>query len=86
MPAAEVIEPSAIRLWAQRLAAIAILFTGSFQAALFCFADLRRNRGFYWLKALFSPESAKNKKLSKRTNKKNRYFGTCKPAKYVLAL
>ena len=48
-------------------------FTGSFQAALFSFADLRRNKGFLLAESPFFSSSWQKKK--------NRCFGTCKPAK-----
>ena len=65
---------------------IAILFTSFFQVVHFFFADSRRNRAFSQLKALDSAQVSKKKKkdLSKRTCRKNRYFGTCQPAISVL--
>ena len=61
---------------------IAAHFTGSFQAALFSFADLRRNKSFLLAESFFSPSvSKKNEPLEK-----NRFFGTCKPANYLQQL
>ena len=60
-----------------------VLLCSSFRAVpfFFFFADLRKNIGFYLAESLlfFLLESAK-KNRSKRTDEKNRCFGTCKPA------
>ena len=53
-------------------------FTGSFQAALYSFAGLRRNKGFLLAESPFFSLSQQKK----RTAKKNRFFGACKPANY----
>ena len=51
---------------------------GSFQAALFSFADLRRKKGFLLAESSFFSFSQQKKK--KIPLEKNLCFGTCKPA------
>ena len=60
---------------------VEILFTDSFQAALFSFADLRKNRSFLLAEIpFFSLSQQKPKEPLEKTSEKNHYFGTCKPA------
>ena len=50
----------------------------------FFFADSRRKKGFQPLKNLyFCVDRQKRKNCSKRTSKKNSYFGTRKPANCI---
>ena len=56
-----------------------VLFTGSFQAALFSFADdLLSSKGFHLAESrFFCLSQQKKKNRSKRTAEKNHFFETC---------
>ena len=60
--------------------------SGSFSEVLLSIADSRRKNGFQPINSLFfCVGQQKKKNRSKRTSKKNRYFGTCKPTICVQA-
>ena len=64
----------------------AVLFSSSFRAIFFCFADSSREKTFSQLKTFISTLVSKKKKKKnrlKRTRKKKRCFRPCKPAKCV---
>ena len=56
-------------------------FSSSFRAILFFLLTQREKKPFRASKKLISAEVSKKKSCLKRTSKKNRYFGTSKPAK-----
>ena len=56
----------------------AVLLTSSFQAVLLFFADSSRKKDFQPMKSLDFCLGQQKKYRSKRTVKKNRFFGTCK--------